>query len=63
MLRTRNSSIYVQYTVLFWTACKGWVQVKTKESNNKSAESSRAKTESKAMRKRSKYSKAAMNET
>ena len=49
--------------LLLATACEGWVLVNTEESNNKSTESSKTKTEFKAMRKRSKNSKARMNVT
>ena len=44
-------------------ACGGWVLRNTKESNNNSIESSKRESELKAIRKRSKYSKALVNET
>ena len=35
----------LRYTVLFVTACEGWEQLNTEESNNKSRESSKTETE------------------
>ena len=55
--------IYVRYTVLFCDGVRRLGIGNTEESNNKSTESIRTETDSKAMRKRSKYSKAQVNET
>ena len=56
-------SIYLRSTVLFCDGMRRLGTGNTKESNNKSTESSRTETESKAMRKRSKYFNVGVNET
>ena len=55
--------IYVRYTVLFCDGVRRLGTGNTEESNNKSTENSRTETESKAMRKRSKYLKVRVNIT
>ena len=55
--------VCVRYTVLFCDCVRRLGTGKTEGSNNNITESSRRETESKAMRKRSKYLNVRVNET